>query len=97
MIQIVRAQDTGKTHTLLKLAKQTDGIIVCSNPSAMAVKAQSYGIYTVEILSYEDFFSFKYLGEPNRKIYIDDGEAFLDRAVKSRGGQLTAYTMNIEE
>lgn len=57
MIKIVDGRGTGKTSRLLLLAKEYNGVIVCSNPNAMRVKAESYGLTGIPCYSYDDYWS----------------------------------------
>mgnify|MGYP003464479803 CR=1 FL=1 len=44
MYRIIDERGSGKTSRLMLLAKETGGVIVCSNPKGMAEKARAYGI-----------------------------------------------------
>ena len=67
MYRIIDERGSGKTSRLMLLAKETGGVIVCSNPKGMAEKARAYGIQGIEFISYYDF-----AGHPHKykKYYI---------------------------
>ena len=44
MYRIIEGRGTGKTLRLMLLAKENNGVIVCSNPHAMRQKAIAYGL-----------------------------------------------------
>lgn len=51
---IVRGNSSGKTRELLELAKQQNAVVVCKNAGAMARKAESYGIFGLNFISYDE-------------------------------------------
>ena len=51
---IVRGNSSGKTRELLELAKQQNAVVVCKNASAMARKAEAYGIFGLNFISYDE-------------------------------------------
>ena len=55
MYRIIDKKCSGKTSRLLLLAKESNGIVVCSNPDKMREKAYVYGLTGIEFVSYEEF------------------------------------------
>jgi len=55
MIRIIDSRSSGKTMRLMLLAKENNGIIVCSNPYLMREKALRYGLTGIDFISYNDF------------------------------------------
>ena len=53
MYRIIDKRGSGKTSRLMLLAKEHNGIFVCSNPLAMKEKALSYVFVVFDIMSYE--------------------------------------------
>lgn len=91
MYKIIDGRSTGKTSRLLLLAKENNGIVVCSNPFALKEKAYAYGIVGIDFISYSE-----YLANPkftNRPIFIDEIELFLRRM----DGKIMGYTLSNEE
>lgn len=91
MYRIIEGRGTGKTSRLMLLAKENDGIIVCSNPYAMQSKAKAYGLTGFDIISYEDYFQHNY--EYGKKCFIDELESY----VKFLGNNLSGYTLSTED
>lgn len=89
MYKIIDKKDSGKTHNLMEVAKKEDGVIVCSNPSAMQNKARSYGIVGLNFISYLEYLQdmFKY-----PCIFIDDLDNMIAQMTNVKG-----YTFNVEE
>ena len=78
MKKIIDGRGTGKTSRLLLIAKENDGVIVCSNPEAAREKAYRYGITGIDFISYIDYCSKQYkIDIEDRRIYIDELSAFL--------------------
>lgn len=91
MYRIIEGRGTGKTSRLMLLAKENDGIIVCSNPYAMQSKANDYGLTGFDIISYEDYFQHNY--DYAKKCFIDELEGY----VKFLGNNLSGYTLSTED
>lgn len=89
MYRIIDSRGTGKSGRLMLLAKEYNGIIVCSNPRAMEYKAHEYGIVGVDFLSYEDFFNHRY--NPDKKIFLDEIENYIKRF----NSNILGYTLSI--
>ena len=75
MYRIIDDRSTGKTSRLMLLAKENNGVIVCSNPIKMREKAENYGIVGLEFISYKDFTEQAF--DPFMNFYIDELEAFV--------------------
>lgn len=68
---IVRPNSSGKTHELLELAKRQNAVVICKNASAMKRKAEAYGIFGLNFISYDEIIhannvydSDSWIGEP---------------------------------
>ena len=91
MYRIIEGRGTGKTLQLMLLAKENNGIFVCSNPYAMEQKARAYGLTGFRIVSYHDYLNDIY-DWSKEKCFIDELEEF----VKYIGNNLTGYTLSLE-
>lgn len=91
MNRIIDYKATGKTHSLLAVANETNGVIVSQNPYAMREKAHAYGFTNgkCEFISYNDFFNHRY--DNHKPVYIDE----LETCIKSIG-RLDGYTLSKE-
>ena len=91
MYRIIEGRGTGKTLRLMLLAKENNGILVCSNPYAMEQKAKAYGFTGFRIIGYHDYLNDIYdlKSEP---CFIDELEDF----VKWIGNDLSGYTLSLE-
>ena len=89
MYQIIDCRGSGKTSRLMLLAKEHDGVLVCSNPHAMEKKAEAYGLTGFEIISYYDYLQHNY--PMGKEVFIDE----LDMFVKSLGNKLNGYSLTI--
>jgi hypothetical protein len=70
MYQIIDKRGSGKTSRLMLLTKENNGILVCSNPQAMEVKAHAYGIDGLDFVSYANFATGNYDNE--KPCFIDE-------------------------
>jgi hypothetical protein len=89
--RIVEERGTGKTKKLMIAAKENNGILVCSNPSAMHSKALAYGLTGFDIISYKDYFESNY--DFNKKTYIDELEIFVKCLIGD--DNFSGYTLSI--
>ena len=55
MIKIIDKRGTGKTSRLMLLAKEQEGIIVCSDPDIYQKKAWNYGLTGIDFISYHTY------------------------------------------
>lgn len=88
MERIIDKRGTGKTHKLLSLAKNNNGVVVCSDPTIFREKAYAYGITGIDFVSFEEFLKspeiYKY-----RKVYIDELEGFIRKFPNIEGYTLS--------
>ena len=91
MYRIIDKRGTGKTSRLMLLAKEENAIIACSNPNAMKIKAEGYGIIGLNFISYYDYVNGNY--PKGSKVFVDE----LDFLVKSLGHNLSGYTLSNED
>lgn len=97
MYRIIEGRGTGKTSRLMLLAKETNGTIVCSNPTAMEQKAKAYGIVGINFISYGDFLRSR--GKELNSYYIDEVEMFISYVAAATAGHGTfnGYTLTNED
>ena len=90
MERIIDKRGTGKTHKLLNLAKNNNGVVVCSDPIIFREKAHAYGITGIDFVSFEEFLRtpeiYKY-----RKVYVDELEGFIRKFPNIEG-----YTLSFD-
>lgn len=91
MYQIIDSRGSGKTSRLMLLAKENNGVLVCSNPEAMKAKARAYGLVGFDIISYYDYFQHNY--DYGKMVFIDELELY----VRSLGNNVSGYTLSIED
>ena len=91
MYSIIDKRGTGKTSRLMLLAKEENAIIACSNPSAMRIKAEGYGIVGINFISYYDYVNGNY--QKGSMVFVDE----LDCFVRSLGHNLSGYTLSNED
>lgn len=87
---IIGANCSGKTRKMLETAKEDNAIVVCKNSYAMANKANSYGIYGLKFISYEDFLINPIYGQ---KLAIDEIGNFFKGCFAA---ELDAFTMTVD-
>jgi len=86
---IIGGNSTGKTRKMLEEAKKNGAVVVCKHPLHMQSKANSYGIYGLKFVSYEEM-NMGILEE--EKIAVDElGEFFKYRF----GVELDSFTMTV--
>lgn len=87
---IIGTNSSGKTRQMLMEAQKSETVVVCKHPLHMQSKANSYGIYGLKFISYEEM-NMGILEED--KIAIDElGEFFKYRF----GVELDAFTMTVD-
>ena len=91
MYRIIDKRGTGKTSRLMLLAKEKGAIIACSNPNAMKIKAEGYGIVGINFISYYDYMNGNY--QKGSMVLVDE----LDCFVKSLGHNLSGYSLSNED
>ena len=90
MNYIIGESSTKKTRKMLEEAKNSGAVVVCKYPLHMQNKANSYGIYGLKFISYEEM-NMGILEED--KIAVDElGEFFKHRF----GVELDSFTMTID-
>ena len=92
MFQVIDKRGSGKTSRLMLLAKENNGILVCSNPRAMEQKAKDYGLSGIEIISYYDYVKHQYLNN-HKPIFIDELELF----ARWFNNNLQGYSLTVGE
>lgn len=87
---IIGDSSTGKTRKMLEEAKKNGAAVVCKYPLHMQDKANSYGIYGLKFVSYEEM----NMGiVDGGKIAVDElGEFFKHRF----GVKLDSFTMTVD-
>jgi 3-deoxy-D-manno-octulosonic-acid transferase len=87
---IIGENSSGKTRKMLEEAKKSNAIVVCKHPLHMQNKANSYGIYGLKFISYEEM-NMGVVDENN--VAIDElGEFFKHRF----GAELNSFTMTVD-
>ena len=94
MFRIIDGRGTGKTSHLILLAKEYGATVVCSNPSAMEVKARNYGIVGVDFISYSQYLQTTPGRKSGKKYMIDELDAFLDYMFHN--SEILGYTISLE-
>lgn len=87
---IIGENSSGKTRKMLEKAKESGAVVVCKHPLHMQSKANSYGIYGLEFISYEDVIK-GYIID-GKKIAIDELGDFFAYCF---GVELDSFTMTI--
>lgn len=86
---IIGENSSGKTRKMLEDAKNSGAVVVCKHPLRMNDKANSYGIYGLKFISYEEMDMDIVDAD---KIAIDEiGEFFKHRF----GVELDSFTMTV--
>lgn len=89
---IIGSNSSGKTRKMLEDANKSNAIVVCKHPLHMQSKANSYGIYGLRFVSYDEFKREDYVID-DKKIAIDEiGDFF----AYCYGTELDAFTMTID-
>lgn len=87
---IIGGNSSGKTRKMLEETKKSGAVVVCKHPLHMQSKANAYGIYGIEFMSYEEFYN----GSADaKKIAIDEIGDFFEHCF---GMKLDAFTMTID-
>lgn len=90
MNYIIGGNSSGKTRKMLEEARETGAVVVCKHPLHMQSKANSYGIYGLKFISYEEM-NVGVLEED--KVAVDEiGEFFKYRF----GVELDSFTMTVD-
>lgn len=91
MYKIIDKRGTGKTLRLMLLAKENNGIIVCSGPQTFKIKSEVYGLTGIDFISYNDFLDGKY--DRKKKVFIDEIDVLLRKIETNTMG----YTISLED
>ena len=87
---IIGESSTKKTRKMLEEAKNSNAIVICKHPLHMQSKANSYGLYGLKFVSYEEANADILCGE---KVAIDElGEFFK----YCHGVELDSFTMTVD-
>lgn len=87
---IVGENSSGKTRKMLEEAKKSGATVVCKHPLHMQSKANSYGIYGIEFMSYDEF---NEVGVHVENVAIDEIGDFITYCF---GSKLDAFTMTVD-
>ena len=87
---IIGENSSGKTRKMLEEAKRSNAVVVCKHPLHMQSKANSYGIYGLKFVGYEEMDADIVCGD---KIAIDELKDFF---AYCHGVELDAFTMTVE-
>lgn len=87
---IIGESSTKKTRRMLEEAKKSNAIVVCKHPLHMQNKANSYGIYGLRFISYEEMQMG--IGDED-KVAIDELGDFFKCCF---GVDLDSFTMTVE-
>ena len=96
MYHIIDDRASGKTGRLMLIAKENNATFICSNPHAMIIKANSYGITGLNFMSYYDFINSK--GTNLGSYVIDEILSFVQymQSMENINGKLIGYTLSQE-
>ena len=90
MYRIIDDRSSGKTSRLMLIAKESGSVLACSNPSAMKVKAEVYGITGINFISYSDLLT---IGCKYDDVLIDELESFTQYVITNTA-KLIGYTIS---
>lgn len=87
---IIGENSSGKTRKMLEEAKKSGAVVACKHPLHMQSKANSYGIYGLKFVSYEELDGGSVSDE---NIAIDELGDFFEHYF---GMKLDAFTMTVD-
>ena len=87
---IIGESSTKKTYRMLVEAQKSGATVVCKSPLHMQSKANAYGLYGLEFMSYEELYNGSVYAE---KIAIDEIGDFIKYIF---GSELDAFTMTVD-
>lgn len=99
MVKIVDVKDCGKTKKLLAECAKTNGVFICKHPERIQDKCIAYNLPLVEACHYDEAYKHMKLDcwdfdtVPDRNIYIDELEEFVNRVIPN----LKGYSMSYEK
>ena len=93
MYKILRKRGTGKTTSLIALAKENGATLVVANADYTVQKMYQLGITGVNIISYAEFYANRqeYFAKP---YMIDDIDGFVEAIF---GRKLIGYSVSIDD
>lgn len=93
---IVRGRDSGKARELIAAARDAKAIIATDDVERLRNKANRYGIYDVDICSYDDIISVdqEYADYP---IMIHNVDKFLECYFGMTGQKIIGFSATLEE
>ena len=87
---IIGENSSGKTRRMLEEAQKSGAVVVCKHPLRMQDKANSYGLYGIQFVGYDEFDS----GDVYvNKVAIDEIGDFIKDCY---GAKLDSFTMTID-
>lgn len=89
---IIGENSTGKTRKMLEEAKKNGAIVICKHPLHMQSKANSYGIYELKFVGYDEVNTEDYIID-GKKIAVDEIGDFFAYCF---GAELDAFTMTVD-
>lgn len=87
---IIGKNSSGKTRKMLEEARKDNAIVICKNPIHMQSKSNSYGIYGLRFIKYEEVNADILCG---KKIAIDELGEFFKHCY---GAELDSFTMTVD-
>lgn len=87
---IIGESSTKKTRRMLEEANKNNAIVICKHPIHMQSKANSYGIYGLRFIKYEDA-NIDTLR--SKKVAVDELGDFFKHYF---GAELDSFTMTVE-
>ena len=93
MFRIIDGRATGKTNRLLLLAKEYNGIIICSNPEMLKDRAERLGLTDIEFISYRDSLRSGKIDD-KKPIFIDELEMYIKYCFAQ--ANICGYTLSEE-
>lgn len=87
---IIGENSSGKTRRMLEEAQKNGAVVVCKHPLHMQSKANAYGLYGIEFMSYDEF---NEVSVHIDKVAIDEISDFIAYIF---GAKLDAFTMTID-
>ena len=87
---IIGENSSGKTRAMLEEAKKSGAVVVCKHPLHMQSKANAYGLFGMEFVSYDEMNADTICG---KKIAVDELGDFFEHCF---GVELNSFTMTID-
>ena len=90
MNYIIGGNSSGKTRKMLEEARETGAVVICKHPLHMQSKANSYGIYGLKFIGYEEMNTGAIEGG---KVAVDELGEFFKHCF---GVELDSFTMTVD-